>query len=132
MDRNNYHTYIAIQHASRKWLESSYGKNAWEELKFTDDEFQPMITLRKIMEQFESKATKNVPVDINAEINKLMTLYNPEAGMAAYVQGLKTVQKTQGYRGAANRHHAKVPRKKRNAKISKHTETDQQMGRRRR
>ena len=91
MDRDNYERCIIIQHAGRKWLEDIYGKNAWFELKANDDKFQPMITIRAIVEHLESKATKNEPVDINAEVKKLTNPCNPTEGMAAFFQGLKIV-----------------------------------------
>ena len=92
MDRDNYEGHMVIQHAGRKWLESIYGSHAWDELQSDDDEYQDMITLREIMEHLESKATKNEPVDIDGEIEKLTIPYNATEGMPAFFQRLKIIQ----------------------------------------
>lgn len=92
MDRDNYERHMIIQHACRKWLEAIYGSHAWDDLQKDDDEYQEMLLLRDIMDHLESKATKNEPVDIDTEVEKLRTPYNPIEGMPTYFQRLKIIQ----------------------------------------
>ena len=49
--KENYENYIAIKHASRKWLEAIFGPDCYISLKDeNEEEFQELITVREILE----------------------------------------------------------------------------------
>ena len=66
--QENYVTYIAMQQAARKWLETVFGRDSWVALIKIGTNFQPMLSARDILEHIESNTSNNEPIDIDVEI----------------------------------------------------------------
>ena len=90
--KESYIEYFAIKHATQIWLEDIFGHDCYITLEDEDEEeFQELITARKILEHIKAKATDE-PIDITARVNKLGEASDTAEPLEHYFQKFKNIQ----------------------------------------